>query len=226
MENKNKLKFNIVDVIFLLVLLAGLAFVGLRFIQSLPDPEAAESDPVTESEPAADTTPPAADTTPEPTPTPPVEEMYVITFFVPESADYIVNRLRLGSDMTDDSITLDLGTLVDYETGPARISSAAADGHLVISDKEGYSSVYLMCKLPGIHNGFGVTVCGGSLRLEVGHSMVIRTWESKFWAYVYDIQKLEDTPYAEDEDSDGDDVSDEDGVSDGADVSVAGGAQS
>lgn len=223
MENKKKLKFNIVDVIFLLVLLAGLAFLALRFIQSLPESEpAAESDPVPESQPVSD--PPQ-----EPTPTDPpgpVEEMYVITFFVPESADYIVNRLQLGSDMTDDSITLDLGTLVDYETGPARISSAAADGHLVISDKEGYSSVYLTCKMPGIHNGFGVTVCGGSLRLEVGHSMVIRTWESKFWAYVYDIQKLEDTPYAEDEDSDGDDVSDADDAPDGDDASGTGGALS
>lgn len=167
MEKQKKLRFNVVDVIFILVLLAGAAFVVMRLsgLMSAASPGSNKE-----------------------------QEEYIITFYVAESADYIVDHLQAGSPMTDDSITLDLGTLVDFETGPARITSAAADGHLVISDKEGYSSVYLMCRVPGADNGFGVTVDG--LKLEIGHSMVVRSKEAKLWAYVYDIQKLSDSPYA------------------------------
>lgn len=165
MDKQKKLKFNIVDVIFLLVLLAGAAFVALRLIgPRLPAISSAE------------------------------EDEYIVTFYASDSANYVVDRLQIGSPMTDDSITLDFGTLVDFETGPARINSAAADGHQVVTDREGYSSVYLMCRLRGIDNGFGVTVDG--MRLGVGHTTVVRAREAKFWVAVYDIQKLSDSPYA------------------------------
>ena len=172
MEKQKKLKFNFVDVIFLLVLLAGVAFVALRLIgpSFSSDPGSSGSDAPEEAE-------------------------YLITFYVSDSANYVVDHLRKDSPVTDDSITYDLGTLVDYKIGPARISSAAADGHMVLSELEGHSSVYLMCRALGTDNGFGVTVDG--LKLEIGHSMVVRTKETKLWAYVYDIQKLEDTPYAD-----------------------------
>ena len=172
MDKQKKLKFNFVDVIFLLVVLAGVAFVAMRLAGSgsnAPSPTPGEGK---------------------------TGEKYIITFYTTESADYVVKHLQLGSQLTDDSITLDMGTLVGYEAGPAQISSAAADGHLVISDREGYSSVYLMSRIVCTDNGFGVTTADG-LRLEIGHSMVLRSHEAKFWVYVYDIQKLEDTPYVD-----------------------------
>ena len=226
MKKQNKLKFNIVDVIVLLVLLVGIVFVAMRFIGS--DPEQTESPDPEQTET------PGPDYTPDPVPTDSsgpdeIEEKdpeYIITFYASESADYIVDHLFIGSPLTDDSISWDLGVLVDFETGPARISSSAADGHLVISDLEGYSSVYLMGRATGYDNGFGVTVDG--LKLEIGHSMVLRTKEAKFWVYVYDIQKLEDTPYAEldipgmDDTPDEDDVPDADDTPDADDVPATG----
>ena len=164
MEKEKKLKFNLVDVIFILVLLAGAVFVFLRL---------SGKNIVSSSGPS---------------------EEYIVTYYIADSADYIVNHLRVGSSLTDDALSLDLGTLVDFETGPARINSTAADGHQVVSDREGYSSVYLMSKVRGADNGFGVTVDG--LKLAVGHSMVLRSQEAKLWVYVYDIQKLSDSPYA------------------------------
>ena len=167
MDKQKKLKFNLVDVIFILALLAGAAFVVLRLSGlSLFD--------VTSSNEGG--------------------EEYIVTFYASDSADYVVNRLQIGSPLTDDSITSNFGTLVDFETGPARVTSTAADGHLIISDKEGYSSVYLMCRVRGADNGFGITVDGQ--RLGVGHTTVVRAREAKFWVTVYDIQKLSDTPYA------------------------------
>ena len=165
MEKERKLKFNLVDVIFILVLLAGVVFVALRLggKNVVPSSDASEE--------------------------------YIITYYIADSADYIVSHLRVGSALTDDSISLDLGTLVDFETGPARINSTAADGHQVISDREGYSSVYLRSRVRATDNGFGVTVDG--LKLQIGHSMVLRAQEVKLWVYVYDIQKLSDSSYAD-----------------------------
>ena len=50
-----------------------------------------------------------------------------------------------------------------------------------------------MGRVRGIDNDFGVIADG--LQLAIGHSMVFRAKEVKLWGYVYDIQKLEDTPY-------------------------------
>ena len=164
MEKEKKLKFNLVDVIFILVLLAGAAFVVLRLNGRNVMPSSGSS------------------------------EEYIVTYYIADSADYIVGHLRVGSALTDDSISLDLGTLVDFETGPARINSTAADGHQVVSDREGYSSVFLVSRVQGSDNGFGITVDG--LKLGVGHSMVLRSQEAKLWVYVYNIQKLSDSSYA------------------------------
>ena len=166
MENQKKLKFNLVDVIFILVLLAGAVFVALRLggldtVAQLTNPHS---------------------------------EGYIITFIGTEVPDYVVDQLEIGASATDDPVNLDLGTVVDFETGPARISSAAADGHLIISDREGYQTVYLMCKVSASDNGFGVKV--DELNLGIGHSMVVRAGRAKLWMVVYDIQKLDDSPYA------------------------------
>ena len=166
MEKQKKLKFNLVDVIFILVLLAGVAFVALR-LGGL-DVVARLTNTQTEG--------------------------YIVTFIGTEVPDYVIDQLEIGASVTDDSLDLNLGTLVDFETGPARVTSAAADGHLIVSDREGYQTVYLMCKVNGSDNGFGVTVDGQAF--GVGHSMVVRAGKAKIWMVVCDIQKLDDSPYA------------------------------
>ena len=166
MEKQKKLKFNLVDVIFILVLLAGAAFVALRL---------GGLDVVARFTGAH-------------------TEEYVITFVGTEAPDYVVDRLEIGAPVTDDSLDLNMGTLVDFKAGPSLSSGTAADGHIVMSSREGYKSVYLMCKMNAADNGFGVTVDGQ--KLGVGHSMVVRAGDAKLWMVVYDIQKLDDSPYA------------------------------
>ena len=168
MDNQKKLRFNLVDVIFILILLAGAAFVAMRL---------GGLDVVSRITGGA---------SPEP---------YVITYIGIETPDYVVDRLEIGAPVTNDTMDVKLGTLLDYRTGPAQISSAAADGHLVVSDQEGSSTVYLMCRTQASDNGYGVTVNG--LDLGVGHTIVVRAGGTKLWMAVYDIQKLSDSPYAE-----------------------------
>lgn len=167
MEKQKKLKFNLVDVIFILVLLAGIVFVVLRL---------GGLDIVARITGGAPTEP------------------YVVTYFSIDTPDYVIDRLEPGASVTNDGLDVDLGILLDFRTGPAQVSSSAADGHLVVSDRDGFSSVYLMCQVQASDNGNGVTADG--MNLGVGHSAVVRVGDAKFWVNVYDIQKLGDSPYA------------------------------
>lgn len=167
MDKQKKLKFNLVDVIFLLVVLAGIAFVAMR-VGGL--------DVVARLTGAA---------SPEP---------YIITFTGAEVADYVVERIEVGDRMTDDEVSLNLGSVIDIQTGPAQSNSSREDGQLVLSSKEGYSSIKLTCQVQASDNGNGITVDG--LNLGVGHTMVVRAGDTKMYLIVYDIQKLADSPYA------------------------------
>ena len=167
MDKQKKLKFNIVDVIFLLAVLAGIAFVVMRL---------GGLDVVARITGAAPS------------------EAYVITYISTDTPDYVIEHLEIGAPVTNDTMDANLGTVLDIQTDEAQISSAAADGHLVISDLEGSSTLYLMCRTQASDNGNGVTVNG--LNLGIGHSIVVRAGGTKIWMVVRDIQKLENSPYA------------------------------
>lgn len=167
MDKQKKLKFNLVDVIFLLVVLAGVVFVGLRLggldiVRQITGGSA-----------------------PEP---------YVITFVGEEVGDYVVGRIEIGDPVTDDEATLDLGKVVDIQTGPSISFASQEDGQLVTSTKEGYSSILLTCQARAAGTSNGVNVDG--MILGVGHTMVVRAGDVKMFLVVYDIQKLSESPYA------------------------------
>ena len=90
MENKKTRKFNIVDIIVLLVLLLGIAFVLLRIFggSSLMGLVSGET-----------------------------QDTYVITFTGDEVPDFVAERVVIGSAVTDDACTVDLGTVLDVQTG-------------------------------------------------------------------------------------------------------------
>lgn len=167
MEKQKKLRFNLVDMIFILVLLAGVAFVAMRL---------GGLDVVARITGAA---------SPEP---------YVITFFCEETPDYAAQRLEIGDYATDDEASMDLGTVVDFEINDALSYNPDYDGKLILSAKEGYNSVMLMCQVQGAESSGGVTVDG--MVLGVGHTMVVRAGDTKLYMVVYDIRKLSESPYA------------------------------
>ena len=167
MDKQKKLRFNVVDVIFLLAVLAGVAFVGLRLggldiVRQITGGSA-----------------------PEP---------YVITFIGEEVADYVADRVEIGDPVTDEELSMDLGTVVGFQRGESLTYSPDYDGILALSPKEGYCSVLLSCKVQASNNGNGVTVDG--MALGVGHSIVVRAGDAKFYLVVYDIQKFSESPYA------------------------------
>ena len=166
-KQEKKLKFNIIDVAFVAVVLAGLIFVVLRV---------GGFDLLTTIIFGGK------------------EETYVVSFIGEEVADYVVERIQAGDKVSDEWISVDLGSVLDVKLGEARSYSARQDGKLVMSDKENYSSIIVTCYCSAVNNGNGITV--GNTNLGVGHTMVVRIGDAKLYLVVHNIQKLDESPYA------------------------------
>lgn len=168
MENKKTRKFNIVDIIVLLVLLLGIAFVLLRIFggSSLMGLVSGET-----------------------------QDTYVITFTGDEVPEFVAERVVIGSAVTDDACTVDLGTVLDVQLDESISYNANAAGELVASSRDDSRSIKLMCEVQASDNGNGVSVDG--TQFGVGHTMVVRAGDAKMYLTLYDIEKKSESEYAE-----------------------------
>ncbi len=143
--NQKKAKFNIVDIIVILVLLAGVAFVAVRMFGG--------EEPAVTSDPAAGST-------------------YHVTFHAECVREDVANTLVLGSKAENASRNMDLGKLIDFTIDEAIAYGTDSKGHVVQGTKPGYVSVTLTCELTGVDQATGLQV--GQFMLNVGHSMGVR----------------------------------------------------
>jgi hypothetical protein len=143
--SQKKAKFNIVDIIVILILIAGVAFLGVKMFGG--------------QEPAASADP--AEGAP-----------YLVTFRADCVAEDIAATLTVGSKAENASRNMDLGTVVDVVIGESVVYGYDSKGNCVASPKPGYVSVTLTCELTGIDQSTGLQV--GQFMLNVGHSMGVR----------------------------------------------------
>lgn len=160
--NQKKAKFNIVDIIVILVLIAGIAFVGVRMFGG--------QEPAAVSDPAAGNT-------------------YRVTFYAECVNEAVANTLVVGSKSENASRNMDLGTLVDFTIGESVAYAADNNGKWIKSSKPGYVSVTLVCELTGIDQSTGLQV--GQYMLNVGHSMGVRCGFTEINTFVLDIAAAE-----------------------------------
>ena len=163
--NQKKVKFNIVDIIVLLLLVAGIAFVGIKMLGS-GDPAPVVSDPATGV-------------------TEGTEGTYHITFSAECIPGYVADTLVKGSRSENVSRNMDLGTLIDFSVAPSIIYSFDANGICVQSEKPGYVSVTLVCEVTGIQQPTGLQV--GQFMLNIGHGMGVRCGNTEINTIVRDI---------------------------------------
>ena len=143
--NQKKAKFNIVDIIVILILVAGIAFVGVRMFGG--------EEPAVEANAGAGST-------------------YHVTFHAECVREDVASTLALGSKSENTSRNMDLGTLIDFTIDEAIAYGTDSNGHVVQGTKPGYVSVTLTCELTGIDQSTGLQV--GQFMLNVGHSMGVR----------------------------------------------------
>lgn len=159
--NQKKVKFNIVDILVILVLIAGVAFLGLRMFGG--------------EEPAV---------------TNPTEgSRYLVTFNCESIRTEVTDTLVKGSKAENASRNMDLGHLVDFTVDEAVIYTTDSEGNVVKTTKEGYSSVTLVCEVTGIDQSTGLQV--GQFMLNVGHGMGVRCGFTEIYCYVMDIAPVE-----------------------------------
>ena len=142
--NQKKAKFNIVDIIVILILVAGIAFVGVRMFGG--------EEPAVENPSAGNT--------------------YHVTFHAECIREDVANPLVLGSKAENASRNMDLGTLIDFSIDEAIAYGTDSNGLVVQGTKPGYVSVSLTCELTGIDQSTGLQV--GQFMLNVGHAMGVR----------------------------------------------------
>lgn len=143
--NQKKAKFNIVDIIVILILIAGVAFVAVRMFGG--------EEPAVTSDPGTGST-------------------YHVTFHAECVREDVANTLVKGSKAENASRNMDLGTLIDFSIDEAIAYGTDSKGYVVQGTKPGYVSVTLVCELTGVDQATGLQV--GQFMLNVGHSMGVR----------------------------------------------------
>ncbi len=156
--SQKKVKFNIVDIIVILILIAGVAFVGVKMFGG--------------QEPAA-----AAD--------PAAGAPYLVTFHADCVPEEVAATLTVGSKSENASRNMDLGTLVDFTTAESVIYGFDSKGNCVASEKPGYVSVTLVCRVTGTQEPTGLQV--GQFMLNVGHNMGVRCGNTEINCNVWNI---------------------------------------
>lgn len=144
-NNMKKAKFNIVDIIVILVLVAGIAFVGVKMFGG--------------QEPAAISDPATGNT-------------YQVTFYAECVPEDVAAALVEGSASENASRNMNLGTLVAFSTDASVVYGYDSNGLCVRSEKPGYVSVTLTCELTGQQEPTGLLV--GQYMLNIGHNMGVR----------------------------------------------------
>ena len=156
--NQKKAKFNIVDIIVILILVAGIAFVGVRMFGG--------------EEPAVEANAGAGNT-------------YHVTFHAECVREDVASTLVLGSKSENTSRNMDLGTLIDFTIDEAIAYGTDSNGLVVQGTKPGYVSVTLTCELTGIDQSTGLQV--GQFMLNIGHSMGVRCGNTEINTIVRNI---------------------------------------
>ena len=143
--NQKKAKFNIVDIIVILILIAGIVFVGVRMFGG--EEPAVSADPASGSK-------------------------YLVTFQAECVREDVADTLVQGSKAENASRNMDLGHLVEFTIEDAIVYNTDSKGNTVKTTKEGYVSVTLVCEVTGVDQATGLQV--GQFMLNVGHAMGVR----------------------------------------------------
>lgn len=159
--SQKKARFNIVDIIVVLILAAGIAFVGTRMLGS--------------QEPAPSVSAP--------------DSTYHVTFYAECVGESVAEYLVEGSAVENASRNMDLGTLEEFVVGESVWYTADSSGNGVQTTKPGYVSITLVCEVSGTETPTGLQV--GQYTLNVGHEMGVCSGMAEVAVTVHSIAPVE-----------------------------------
>ena len=128
MSEKKKIRFNAIDAIVLVVIIAVVAFVGVKLFGG----------EVAGNSAAGDT--------------------FVMTYFIDESPSFAAGLVEAGAPVSDESRNVPLGKVTAVELGESVMFAANDEGKMIKSGKEGYNSVTLTTEVQGAEFDHGIEV--------------------------------------------------------------------
>ncbi len=162
MSEKKKFKFNIIDAIVLLVIVAVIAFVASNLF----------GDSIQNGSGAADAA---------------KNQTYIMSYFFEEVPDFAAEMIDKGTVVSDEAFGHKLGKLVDVEFGDSVSFAANDQGQIVKSSKEGYKSVALKVEVKGNAFDHGIEV--EKIKYVVGHTMTLYAGKAKLYGRISGIEK-------------------------------------
>lgn len=159
MPEKKKFKFNVIDAIVVVVLLAALCFAGYKLLWEPRSPENTTS------------------------------TTYRVTYFCEEVPDFAAAAIQNGTPISDEQKDTPLGTLIEEPVIEPSVSYAYdAEGNWKASSKPGYNSVKLTAEVTisgtPYQHGFQV----GEMKYGVGHTLAFRVGYAKLYGRISDIE--------------------------------------
>lgn len=106
------------------------------------------------------------------------KEKILITFYIEETPDYIVDAIEMGNPVKESIQNSDFGKVVKINPSDSIYWESREDGQLVSSSREGYSSLYITMEGTGIINKNGVSIdksvyyVGQTISIYAGNSLI------------------------------------------------------
>lgn len=150
-------KINIIDLCILLAIVAGAAFFAFKMQKS------------GEIVPTAQ------------------QKKYEMKFYVEQVESFVVNGVKEGQGIYDDSKSQSLGKITNVTIGDSIEFNPDKNGILVSSAKEGYNKMEITSELTAVPFENGIMINGN--KYGVGHSLTIRAGQSVCFMRISGIEE-------------------------------------
>lgn len=161
MSEKKRVRFTVVDAVVLVVIVAIIAFVGMKFAGvSLFTGENGDESMKTNT--------------------------YIVSYYIEEVPDFAAKQVKTGDPVTDDVRNHSLGKVTGVEIGPSVSFNADSNGIVQKSSKEGYCSVILTTEVEADEYKHGIEI--SKTHYVVGHSMTLYAGGAKMYGRVHSIE--------------------------------------
>ncbi|MDY3302940.1 MAG: DUF4330 domain-containing protein [Clostridia bacterium] len=159
---KSKKKFNIIDFIVIVAIIAVLVFVGIKL-----------KGVITEKTEDANST-----------------VKYRLTFYTDESTYFSLKRIENGDPVCDESNNYNMGNVTRTDIkDESEGTLETADGKYVVAPKPGYGSGYITFEGIGKLYDHGAKFEDGLY--SVGQTITLRVGDSKVYGRIYDIEQIQ-----------------------------------
>lgn len=113
-----------------------------------------------------------------------------VTFYCEECPDYVPAYTQVGDSLYNYTDKLELGTVVEVTVGDSVIYVETADGQIVRTSKEGYSSITIVSEMSGAAlTEYGIQA--GTAIVSPGHTITVYAGEGKYYGKISGLEVIE-----------------------------------